>query len=324
MLNPRRILLMQLRAIGDVILTTPAIRVLRRHFPEARIDFLANAAPAEVLENNPHLHEVLIYPYSPNDLGGLIRQAQKLRHKRYDVVIDFLGTAATALLSRFSGAPVRVGYRLRFRRIAYTHHEIGYRGDIYNALTKFSLLRPLGINEAESAPEMFVPAEEERWANDYFDRTGLANQSVIALAPQAKRLLRRWPGDGFAAVASWMQDQGHRVILIWAPGERDYIETVSKKIRPEPIISEPTSLMQSAALLKRCRLLVCNCGGAKHVAVAVGTRTFTIHGPTDPRVWTPPNDPHDPRHAFVRSATEKTEDVTAEQVIQGIPSMQIP
>jgi ADP-heptose:LPS heptosyltransferase len=321
MFSPRRILLIQLRAIGDVILTTPAIRVLRRRFPEARIDFLANAAPAEALENNPHLNEVLIYPYSPNDAAGLLRQGLKLRQKRYDVVIDFLGTAATALLTRFSGAPVRVGYRLRFRRILYTHHEIGYRGDIYNALTKFSLLRPLGIQDEELAPEMFVPAEAEGWAKEYFYRTGLANQSVIALAPQAKRLRRRWPGDGFAAVANWLQDQEHRIILIWAPGEREYVESVAKMISPEPAISPQTSLMQSAALMKRCRLLVCNCGGAKHVAVAVGTPTFTIHGPTDPRVWTPPNDP---RHAFVRSATERTEDVAAEQVIQGIRAMQIP
>ena len=321
MLNPSRILLIQLRAIGDVILTTPAIRVLKRHFPEARIDFLANAAPAEALENNPHLHEVLIYPHAPNDLGGLIRQGLKLRQRRYDMVIDFLGTAATALITRFSGAPVRVGYRLRFRRIAYTHHEVGYRGDIYNALTKFSLLRPLGIHDDESAPEMFVPAEAERWAKDYFDRTGLANQSVIALAPQAKRLVRRWTAEGFSSVANWLQSQGHQVILIWAPGERDYVEAVAKKIQSKPLLSPPTSLMQLAALLKRCRLLVCNCGGAKHVAVAVSTPTFTIHGPTDPRVWTPP---HDPRHAFVRSATKRTVDITAEQVIEGIRAMQIP
>jgi len=317
----RRILLIQLRAIGDVILTTPAIRVLKRHFPEAQIDFLTNAAPAEVLQNNPHLQEVLIYPYSQKDAIGLLRYASHLRRKQYDVVIDFLGTPATALLTRFSGASVRLGYRLRFRRMAYTHYEIGYRGDIYNPLTKFSLLRPLGIDEEELAPEIFVSAAADQWAEEYFVQAGLANQAVIALAPQAKRLVRRWPAEGFATVANWLQSQGHRVILIWAPGERDYVQAVADKIQPQPLLSPPTSLMQLAALLKRCRLLVCNCGGAKHVAVAVGTRTFTIHGPTDPRVWTPPNDP---RHAFVRSATERTEDVTAEQVIQGIRAMQVP
>ena len=317
----RRILLIQLRAIGDVILTTPALRVLKRHFPEAQIDFLTNAAPAEILQNNPHLNEILIYPYSRKNAAGLFREALRLRRRQYDVVIDFLGTAATALMTRFSGAPVRVGYKLRFRRLAYTHHEIDYRGDIYNPLTKFSLLKPLEINEEESAPEIFVPAAADQWAEEYSSQVGLANQSVIALAPQAKRLVRRWTAEGFAAVANWLQSRGHRVILIWAPGELDYVQTVAHKIQPKPLLSPPTSLMQLAALLKRCRLLVCNCGGAKHVAVAVGTRTFTIHGPTDPRVWTPP---HDPRHAFVRSATMRTEDVTAKQVIQGIRAMQIP
>jgi ADP-heptose:LPS heptosyltransferase len=151
-------------------------------------------------------------------------------------------------------------------------------------------------------------------------QAGLTNHSVIALAPQAKRLVRRWTAEGFAAAANWLQNRGHRVILIWAPDELDYVQTVADKIHPRPLLSPPTSLMQLAALLKRCRLLVCNCGGAKHVAVAVGTSTFTIHGPTDPRVWTPPDNP---RHRYIRDPSGLTESVSAEQVIHSLAQMNL-
>jgi ADP-heptose:LPS heptosyltransferase len=317
---PRRILLIQLRAIGDVILTTPAIRVLKRHYPTSEIDFLANPVPAEVLQHNPHLNSIIVYPHKASSLFGLMQQSLRLRRRKYDVVIDFLGTSATAAMTLLSGAPLRIGYRLRFRRMAYTHHELDYRGDIYNALTKFSLLRSLGISEEEWQPEIFVPDETHRWARDLFAELKLADHSVVALAPQAKRPPRQWPGERFAQVGNWLQSRGHRVLLLWGPGEREYVESVARLMDPAPILSPKTTLLQSAAILKRCRLLVCNCGGAKHIAVAAGTPTFTIHGPTDPRVWTPPNHP---AHRFIHSPTGRTEEVSADEVIRGIQAMQV-
>jgi len=318
--SPRRILLIQLRAIGDVILTTPVIRVLKKYFPESQVDFLANPIPAEILRGNPYVHRILVYPYNANDLIGLLRQSFALHKNEYDVVIDFLGTAATAAMTLFSGAPLRIGYRLRVRRYAYNRHELEYRQDVYNALTKFSLLKPLGIMEEESATEIFISQEAKDWAECFFREAGLNAQHPVALAPGAKRAARRWRPDRFAQVASWLQEQGHQVILVWGPGEREYVQAIGKQMAPEPLLSPPMTLMQLAALLEKCKLLICNCGGAKHVAVAVGTPTFTIHGPTNPEVWTPP---HDLRHAFVRGDLNSTETVTVAQVIEGIQKMEL-
>lgn len=331
MQSPRRILIIQLRAIGDVILTTPAIRVLKRHFPNAAIDFLANPAPAEVLAGNPHLSQVLVYPYKSNDLIGFLKYCFMLARNNYDISVDYLGTPATALMSLISRAPTRAGYSLRFRKIAYTHYERDYRSDIYNALTKFSLLRPLGITDEETETEIFIPGEAQDWADRLFAEKGWTPAGVVAVAPYAKRPARRWLPERFAQVAEWLQSNGHPVILLWGPGERDYVEAVKRQIDPPADLSPQTSLMQLVAILKRCRLLVCNCGGTKHVAVAVGTPTMTIHGPTDPRVWTPSDDP---RHAFVRAELdclncgkrqcdplECMEKVSAEQVIEVIQKM---
>jgi ADP-heptose:LPS heptosyltransferase len=325
--NPHRILLIQLRALGDVILTTPALRVLKRHYPDAAIDFVANPAPAEALTNNPNLSRLLVYPYSPRDAVGLGRFILQLRKNRYDLAVDFLGTPATALMTLGCGAKIRVGYSLRLRRFAYTHRETGYRGDIYNALTKFSLLKSLGIEEEESRTEIFIPPEAEIWAQERFRELGLSEStsswegaSVIALAPKAKRPARQWLPERFAEVADSLQAKGHRILILWGPGEEEFARSVGSRMRLAPVIAPRASLLQSAALLRRCRLLIGNCGGSRHIAAAVGTATLTVHGPTDPRVWTPPDDP---RHVYVRAVSQRMEDVSTAQVLEAVAAMGI-
>jgi ADP-heptose:LPS heptosyltransferase len=333
MITPRRILLILLRNIGDVVLTTPALRVLKQHFPEAEIDFVTGPAPAEILANNPHINETIIYPYKADDIFGIFKFIPRLTQRKYDISIDFLGTAATALMSLVSRARIRVGYNLRVRRFAYTHYDQKYQSGIYNALTKFTLLKPLGIEEEESGTEIFVTAEAKRWAEDFWKSEGWDEQ-VVAMATCAMRPVRCWLPERFADVTHWLRDRGYRVILTWGPGEKEYVGKVCDLMGQTAVMAPQTSLMQLAALLERCRLLVCNCSGTKHVAVAVGTPTLTIHGPSEPSVWTPQGDP---RHAFVRARNldclpcneadceqlQCMEKVATEQVIKTIEKMGI-
>ncbi|MFH1861642.1 MAG: glycosyltransferase family 9 protein [bacterium] len=331
LLKPQAILLIQLRAIGDVILTTPALRVLKRRFPDAAIDFLTNLAPAEALQGNPNLRETIVFQHRPSDFWGILRFAWKLRRRRYDITIDFLGTSATALISYLSGAPMRVGYNLRFRRFLYTHLEQGYRGDVYNALTKFSLLKPLGIVKEETETELFIPAEADKWAEDWMAARSLTDGRLVALAPDAKRPARRWLPERFAETATWLVNEGAKVLFFWGPGEREYVENVRRLTSDAVLLTPPMTLQQCAALLKRCRLLICNCSGIKHIAVAVGAPTLTLHGPTDPRVWTPW---FDPKHNYIQANVDclvcgKREcepldcmrKISAKQVIQRVQGM---
>lgn len=297
MLSPRRILVILLRNIGDVVLTTPALRVLKSHFPDADIDFVTNPGPAQILVNNPNLHRIIVYPYKSGDVFGILKFAPGLARIKYDISIDFLGTTSTALMSLASWAKVRLGFNLRVRKLAYTHYDQNYVSGIYNALTKFTLLKPLGIEDEDPRTEIFVTEEAKQWANRLFEAEGWGER-VIAMATCAMRPVRCWLPERFVEVARWLHIRGYKVVLTWGPGERDYVQRVQELMGRAAVISPQIDLMQLAALLERCRLLVCNCSGTKHVAVAVGTPTLTIHGPSEPGVWTPRGDP---RHAFVRA-----------------------
>ena len=104
---PRSILVLQLRRIGDVILTTPAVAALKKRFPEAAIDFLVEKPGAEVLAGNPHIRKIQVY--EAINWRQALSEMSRVRRARYDWVIDFMGNPRTALLTFLSGAGVKAG-----------------------------------------------------------------------------------------------------------------------------------------------------------------------------------------------------------------------
>src|SRR5262245_41313735 len=112
--DPRisRILLVRLRQIGDVVFTTPAIRAIRRKFPDAHISYVVEPAALPIVEHNPHLSEIVIAPRHGGAAGvrADLQLIGKLRAARYDVAIDFHGGPRASLLTWLSGAPRRIGY----------------------------------------------------------------------------------------------------------------------------------------------------------------------------------------------------------------------
>src|SRR5438552_15550803 len=108
----RRILLVRLREIGDVVFTTPAIRALRERFPSAHLTYVVEPAAAPVVQHNPHLDEVIVAPRE-GGIGGLaadLALGRRLRGARFDLAIDFHGGPRASLLTWLSGAPPRIGY----------------------------------------------------------------------------------------------------------------------------------------------------------------------------------------------------------------------
>src|SRR5262245_1741684 len=116
------ILLVRLRLIGDVVFTTPAIRAIRRQYPEARIAYVVEEEAAPVVRGNPHLDEVIVAtsPHAPGRLRADIALIRRLRRQNYDVAIDFHGGPRSSLVTWASGAPKRIGYRVMGRSWMYT------------------------------------------------------------------------------------------------------------------------------------------------------------------------------------------------------------
>lgn len=279
---PRSILVVQLRRLGDVILTTQALTALKKRYPGAKLDLLVEAPGAEAVAGHPAIDEVLLYDASGP--FGALRAALRVRARRYDWVIDFLANPRTALLTALSGAKVKAGPAHVRRNWAYGHKMVQPAKACYTGLEKVLWLKDLGVaaTDAPPLPQLYLAARPERTEN------------VVGLVPPSRQLTRRWPADSYARLGRLLRDKhGCRLKVFWGPGEKDLADEVVRGIGAgAAAIPETRTIADLAREIVACRVLVSNCAGPKHVAVALGVPTVTIHGSSDPASWTPPHPDH--------------------------------
>ena len=293
-----RILCIQLRRIGDVLMTTPAVRALRRAYPRAHIAFLTEAPADQVYRHSPHVDEVIVWPRKAG-VGERLKAAWALRRRRFDAVLDFFGNPTSAQITRLTGAPTRVGFDFPGRRRAYTHRIRTPEGRRFAAYHKTLLLQPLGAEPDGLLPEIHYGEHEHAYAQRQAAELGIVpGDFVVALSPVSRQPYKVWPAQRFAAVADALAERyGAKILLFWGPGEEDMVDAVRAAMTHSALPGYPVpTLLEMAALLQRCDVYVGNDNGPRHFAVAVGTPTVAVFGRPHPENWTPPDEP---RHTAV-------------------------
>jgi len=299
--EPKGILIIQLRRIGDVLMCTPVIRALRQKYPQSHLAFLTEEESKSILENNPNLNEIIVWNKNkyPNWFYAL-KKIKEIREKKFDLVVDLLGTPRTALASFLSGSKKRIGFAYRFRKIFYNLRVVPDQQEKYGALYKLDSLKPIGIESRDCKLDMVIDSKAKSFAQKFFTENDLSGSDFkITISPTARRRFNFWFLDRYAQVADGLKEKySAKVILVWGPGEREIVEKIASLMKFKPIISaETTTLLELAAILEKCDLHVGNDNGTKHIATAVGVPTVTIYGPHSPVSWTYPDSS---RHKFVK------------------------
>ncbi len=312
----KKILIIRPRAIGDVILTTPFIRTLRKEFSDAKIDYLAEEFVRPVLEGNPNISEIKILKrYSlnkePENIKAIKNRLKKsipfvkilesirfyinLINERYDLVFDLWGNLRTALISFLTGAKYRVGFTFRFRKFFY---NIRVKPDIvpkYNANYHLDLLRAIGIIPDSDKTEFFLEKKDEDFIKNFFKSAGIMNNDlIVGLSGSGSWITKRWFEEKFSKLADIIlkEIKNSKIVILWGPGERVIAEKIKSGIKAEQervFLAPETNLKQLGALIKNLNLLITNDGAASHIAVALSTKSITIYGPTNPKSWSPEN-----------------------------------
>jgi heptosyltransferase-3 len=302
---PRKILLIQLRRIGDVLMCTPALRALRSHYRESHIAFLTERESSDLLSLNPHLDEVIILDKKKyNNPFYSLTKIWKVRKGSFDLVIDFFGNPRSAYFSFFSGAKKRVGYDYPLRRHFYNVVIRDDKTPKYAAQSRLDVLKVLGIEDRKVDLDFFIPDEAGSFAQEFFEQNKLSSENLwISISPTSRRHFNRWPLERYARLADWLISQfGAKIILVWGPGEKGVLEKVKGFMKKDPVTSwETKSLFELGAILERCDLHIGNDNGTKHIAVAVGKPTITIYGPHNPVSWTYPDFS---RHKFLKTEVD--------------------
>jgi ADP-heptose:LPS heptosyltransferase len=294
---PKKILVIQLRRIGDVILTTPALRALAAAYPQAQIDFLTERPCDEMVRGNPAINELLVYSKKSH-----LRWVWEIRRRGYDWVIDFFGNPRSMVLAAFSGATLRAGPQGVFWRFGYTHMMTRPAKKEYAAQEKIRMLEPFGVkpDPSDILPQFKADAKLQ---GEYCGCVKPAQKKpLIIISPQSLKPTRRYFPEQYGATAQILAAKtGADILVIYGPGEKETAQkVVDSSAGAARLAPQFPDLAKLAAFISIADLVITNCNGPKHIAVAVGTPTLTIHNSSDPVSWTPPDNP---KHKFIRLET---------------------
>lgn len=280
--------------IGDVVLSTPALHLLRKNFPLASITLLAKKWVAPALEANPDVDRIIVMT-EKESYPELVR---KIMANKFDTGILFPNSFSSALLFRLAHISKRVGYSTDGRSILLTkrikrpsdfkkEHQILY----YLQLIEKYLSAMQNSNQiVRSNRKMVKPiwniTEEERaWADELLQNNTSSQKKLIGINPGAAHgPAKRWFPERFAEVGNELvQRYDAEIAIFGSPDERKIVASIVKMMKFNPLnLAGETNLRDLAALISRCALFITNDTGAMHIAAALETPIVAIFGPTDP------------------------------------------
>lgn len=288
----RSILFIRTDRIGDMVLSMPALRAIKRGFPHARLTVLASLSNAPLLQHNPHVDEVIFWKKGKfcSSLVGFLRLAVRLKKTRYDAVIDPLTgyDLCTALMAYLSGAELRIGFpgygrEVFFNRLAPPPDEHQHMVDLI-----LETARLLGAEAEDRTPRLYLLPTERDWAGDWLKANHLDHRTVVGIHPGGYYPTQRWSAGYYAQLASaLLEDHACGVILIGGRGDHDLIESIHAFSGERLAIFESIDLRRTVAVISLMNVLVCNNSGPLHIAAALNVPTLSFMGPTDKNRWMP-------------------------------------
>jgi lipopolysaccharide heptosyltransferase II len=299
--NMKRILIIKLCCVGDILFTTPAVRALRRGFPRARLSYLVGSWSKEVVEDNPHLDQIIVYDapgHSPSRWKALSQSltcVRQLRGQNFDLAVIFHRTPLSALLAMLAGIPGRAGFDCAGAGGLLTQKTV-FDAQKHEVDRYLSLVISLGVEPAGLFTEMQLNPREQGYASHLLRTNDVGEDDLLigilvggGKNPGTSMPTKRWPPAKFARLAdSLTREYEAKVVLVGGPGDEDAVNQVASEMESPAInLVGKTTFKQLAAVLKRCRLFVGGDSGPLHIAAAVGTPTVGIFGPSDPRLVAP-------------------------------------
>ena len=335
----RRVAIVRLTSLGDVIHTLPLAGALKRHEPATRVIWLAEERERVVLDDNPVVDEVIAVPLRrwramarrPSGLREANREFRALRTTlrdlRVDAAIDVQGWPhKTSPLAWLSGAPLRVGFSRGFARhplaTLFTTVRVTPPPEARHIVDQnLALLGALGI-DAMAEPAAFpLPRfdEADAWAAEWWHARGLEDLRVVALLPSTRGAAKLWSIASFRAIAArLLEDSATVVLVLGGPGEEDRLNGVIDGLAPARAIAvAPGPIPQLVGLLRRVDLAVGNDTGPIHITAASDVPSLGLFGPTRGDR----NGPYGPLCRYVQSPTRAMDDIGVDTVWDAIREM---
>ena len=300
--NPKNIVVRGTNWVGDAVMTVPALRELRRLFPEAHITLATRSWAKGLFAGADFIDELQIH-----DGGGLrsvVKQVREWRKRSFELAVLFPNSLETALVASLARVPLRIGYATDGRQALLTHplglpewrsskHEVFYYLQIVAELERLIKHEQTFLNTQPDG-SLDISSGRKAAARDFLRTHGVNSNSdgrmLVALCPGSiNSRAKRWPTERYAALADRLIEELQAyVILVGSSAEIEVSQDVARRMRNQPVaLTGQTDLAELVAVLSQIDLLVTNDTGPAHIASALGRPTLVIFGPTNPLTTRP-------------------------------------
>lgn len=280
----RRILVIRLSSIGDVVMATPMAEALKARFPEAFLGWAVAERCKEVVEGNPFVDEVFSWD---GTLAGLLKLGRELRRGNFGLVVEAQGHLRSGVLAWLSKASLRLGFSdAKEGSVVFLTHK-GPARDLWRRPQEIylRLLSPLGIEANSDRFRMSFPVgdEDREWARNFLHCHGLEEREFVALGPGTRMELKLWPARRWVEVVKGIWERlGLASVIVGSWAEFPLAEGIASNVKgaAAAVAAGKGSLKQSAALIEMAKVYVGVDSGPLFVSLAVGTPVVGIFGPT--------------------------------------------
>ncbi len=284
-MKPKRILIIQTAFIGDVILSTPLVKFLRKTLPNSFISFLLIPETKNVLENNPHLNEVLVYDKrKKRGIGSFLQIRTKIRERRFDLAVIPHRSLRSALLAYLSGIPERIGFDKSAGSFLFTH-KVVYPLNVHEVDRNLALLSDFSYHLTDTTPELFPSSGDFSCARKLLFDSGIREEDkIVGVAPGSVWATKRWLPVRFAEVSQLLMEKaGVKVVFLGSEDDRRLCQGIADMMKDKPaILAGKTDILQSAAIISFCEVILSNDSAPVHIASAMRRPVVAIFGSTIP------------------------------------------
>ncbi len=297
----KNILVNALVNLGDVVLTTSAIALLKKAYPQAKITMLVKPVVREAVENNPLIDEVMVFQYKARDnsIGKMLGMVKNIKSRHFDLSISFDRKLRPALLCWLAGIPTRVGPDKVFddkpSKVTWLYTDVMHISHDLDATLQAETYQTIvreftGLKDHAEPVFACITDVAEKKAEDLLARLPQAEKR-IALCVKGTFELKTWPKKYFVEVVDALaKHYDAAFFVVGAPNDKEYAdEVIAVMHKPVMNFCGETTLVDLAAIISKADLLITVDTGATHIAATTGVKMVTMYGCTSPDRWHPIN-----------------------------------
>ncbi|MDA3885288.1 MAG: lipopolysaccharide heptosyltransferase II [Candidatus Delongbacteria bacterium] len=278
-MNYKKILVIQTAFLGDAILTTPMLKGLKDIFPDSKIDILCLPQTKLVFENNPNIDDLIIFDKrnKTKKFISFIKSIINIRKNEYDLGISIQSSFTSSLLMNLGNIKTKHGFsRQKLIDMSVNHAEIKGAHKIDKILR---LLEPFSNNKFDRQTELYYSEEDKIFVENKIGDIENFKGKIIGIAPGSVWFTKKWPKEYFTTLVKELTENNFKVYLLGGPEDFNLCEEIARDTTAVNLAGKLT-ILQSAAAIEKCDLMVTNDSAPLHIANAVKTDVIAIFGPT--------------------------------------------